>query len=100
MRDNEKMPTNKEAEQIGYSLLKEVKTSETWYGRDVMEMAFEARSTPEYQEASNYLSSVNNERLARMGVQFGRNGMPIKDSSWDAAVIAVQQARENGELDF
>jgi hypothetical protein len=100
MRDAERMPTNKEAEQIGYSLLKEIKTSETWYGRDVMEMAFETRSTPEYQEASNYLSSVNNERLARMGVQFGRNGMPIKDSSWDAAVIAVQQARENGELDF
>lgn len=96
---NEKAPTSKEAEQIGYNLLKKIKTSETWYGRDVMEMAFKARSSAEYQQSEQILEQKNKAFLLKAGISFGPNGKPIKDAKWDDAVIAVMNAESAGELE-
>ena len=101
---NERAPTNKESEQIGYDLFKSIKIKEgkTFVGYkfdDTTEVTFKVRSSAEYQQAEQILEQKSKAFLQESGILFGPNGKPIKDAKWDDAVIAAMNAESAGELE-
>ena len=101
---NERAPTNKEAEQIGYDLFKSIKTKEgATFGfykfDDTTEVTFKVRASAEYQQAEQILEQKSKAFLQGVGISFGTNGKPIKDARWDDAVIAAMNAESAGELE-
>lgn len=92
-------PTNKEAENLAYELLRKVYVPGLFGTKEVL--AFEAGAEAEpFMEAETFLESRSVQELRALGVSFNRDGSVIKDDAWLDAVNRVQEAREAGELNF
>lgn len=92
-------PTNKEAENLAYELLRKVSVPALFGTKEVL--AFEAGPEAEpFMEAETFLENRSRQELSALGVSFNRDGSVIKNDAWLRAVNRVQEAREAGELNF
>jgi hypothetical protein len=96
----QRAPTNKEAENIAYELLRKVSVPGAFFGTKET-LAFEAGSEAEpYIQAEQFLENQPAAYLSRLGITFNRDGSVVKNEAWMNAVNNVQEARAAGEFEY